>query len=63
MAEYGLMWKAYYMLPDDDMTVVTEGASRIAALTGIGFAEALYVLWKIGMYLAESETAIFKAET
>ena len=47
------MWDAYYKLPDDDAVVVTQGASRLSALTDLSFTEAMYTLWKIGMYLAD----------
>jgi hypothetical protein len=55
MEEYRLMWSAYYKLPDSDAILVTQGASRLSHLTELTFTEALYTLWKVGFFLAETE--------
>ena len=49
------MWSAYYKLPDDDAVTVTQEASRLSHLTDLTFTEALYTLWKIGLFLAQVE--------
>ena len=53
MSELKMMWEAYYKLNDYDAKIVTEAGSRIASLTNLEFTEGLYVIWKMGIYLAE----------
>ena len=53
MDDLGLMWTAYYKLDDHDAKIVTEAGSRIASLTNLEFTEGLYVIWKMGIFLAE----------